>query len=101
MWGSGSGKLSHLHEVVVLPVGSPLPAIAVSLHDTRSARREPSRGTWIDQPGALDQAFYFAVEGIARISERLLVSLETTAPQKLRQEEAAKAKARSGLRFGA
>jgi hypothetical protein len=46
--------LSHLHEGVVLSVGSPLPTIAMSLHPTRSARREPSRGTWIDQPAALD-----------------------------------------------
>jgi hypothetical protein len=47
-----------------------------------------------------ESAFYSAVEDIARISERLLASLETTAPPKDREEEAAKAKARSALRFG-
>ena len=49
---------------------------------------------------ANEAAFYSAVEEIARISERLLTSLETTAPPKNREEEAAKAKARSALRFG-
>jgi hypothetical protein len=47
-----------------------------------------------------EAAFYSAVEEIARISERLLASLETTALPKDREEEAAKAKARSALRFG-
>jgi hypothetical protein len=49
---------------------------------------------------ANEAAFYTAVEDIARISERLLASLETTAPPKDREEEAARAKARSALRFG-
>src|SRR5215210_1203920 len=44
---------------------------------------------------ANEAAFYSAVEDIARISERLLASLETAAPPKDREEEAAKAKARS------
>ena len=47
-----------------------------------------------------EAAFYSAVEDIARISEGLLASLETAAPPKDREEEAAKAKARSALRFG-
>ena len=47
-----------------------------------------------------EAAFYSAVEDIARISERLLASLETAAPAKDREEEAAKAKARSALGFG-
>ncbi len=49
---------------------------------------------------ANEAAFYSAVEDVARITEGLLVSLETTAPRKDREEEAAKAKARSALRFG-
>ena len=49
---------------------------------------------------ANEAAFYSAVEDIARISERLLASLETSAPPKDREEEASKAKARSALRFG-
>ena len=47
-----------------------------------------------------EAAFYSAVEDIARITERLLASLETATPPKDREEEAAKAKARSALRFG-
>ena len=47
-----------------------------------------------------EAAFYSAVEEIARISEQLLASLETTAPPKDREEVAANAKARSALRFG-
>ena len=49
---------------------------------------------------ANEAAFYSAVEDIAGISERLLASLETSASPKDREQEAAKAKARSALRFG-
>jgi hypothetical protein len=44
--------------------------------------------------------FLAAIEEIAAISCRLLDSLETSAPPKNRQQEAAKAKARSAQRFG-
>ena len=47
-----------------------------------------------------EAAFHSAVEDIARISERLLASLETSTPPKDREEESAKARARSALRFG-
>ena len=50
---------------------------------------------------ANEAAFYSAVKDITRVSERLLASLEATAPPKDRGEEAAKTKARSVLRFGA
>jgi hypothetical protein len=50
---------------------------------------------------ANEAAFDKAVEEIAGISRRLLHSLETTAPPKNREEEAAKAKARAAERFGA
>src|SRR4028118_1228818 len=49
---------------------------------------------------ANEAAFYSAVEDVARISERLLASLETTTLPKDREQEAAKAKARSAPRFG-
>jgi hypothetical protein len=49
---------------------------------------------------ANDEAFDAALEEIAGISSRLLRSLETTAPPKNREEEAAKAKARAAQRFG-
>ena len=48
-----------------------------------------------------EEAFLAAVEEVAGISMRLLRSLETTAPPKNREEEAAKAKARAAERFGA
>ena len=49
---------------------------------------------------ANEAAFLSAVDEIARISKQLLVSLESTAAPKNRQEEAAKAKARATQRFG-
>lgn len=48
---------------------------------------------------ANEAAFQAAVDEIAGISGRLLRSLETAAPPKNREEEAAKAKARSAERF--
>lgn len=50
---------------------------------------------------ANEPAFLVAVEEVAEVSMRLLRSLETTAPPKNREEEAAKAKARAAERFGA
>jgi hypothetical protein len=47
-----------------------------------------------------ESAFLAAVDEIAGISTRLLVSLETNAPPKNREEEAQKAKARAAERFG-
>jgi len=49
---------------------------------------------------ANEAAFTAAIDAIARISTQLLSSLETNAPPKNREEEAAKAKARSAERFG-
>jgi hypothetical protein len=48
---------------------------------------------------ANEQAFNEAIEAVAQVSAKLLHSLETTAEPKNREEEAAKAKARSALRF--
>jgi len=50
---------------------------------------------------ANELAFHHAVNDIAAISARLLASLETNAPPRSREEEAAKAKARNAGRFGA
>lgn len=47
-----------------------------------------------------EAAFNNAVEEIAQASSRLLKALETNAPSKNREEEAAKAKARNAARFG-
>ena len=49
---------------------------------------------------ANEKLFQDAVDEIAGVSTRLLHSLETNAPAKNREEEAAKAKARSAERFG-
>jgi hypothetical protein len=49
---------------------------------------------------ANEEAFEAAIHEIAAISNRLLRSLETAAPPKNREEEAAKAKARAAERFG-
>ena len=48
---------------------------------------------------ANEEAFLSAVEEIAAISSRLLHALDTSAPPKNREEEAAKAKARAAERF--
>lgn len=49
---------------------------------------------------ANEAAFLAAVERIAAVSRDLLGSLETTAPPRNREEEAAKARARAAERFG-
>jgi hypothetical protein len=57
--------------------------------------------TGFAKPSQANQAsFDAAVEEITMVSRRLLHSLETTAAPKNREEEAAKAKARSIARFG-
>jgi hypothetical protein len=50
---------------------------------------------------ANEAAFLAAIDEVADISGRLLRSLETNAPPKNREEEAARAKARAAERFGA
>ncbi len=47
-----------------------------------------------------EAAFLKAIDEIADISARLIQSLETSAPPRSREEEAAKAKARAAVRFG-
>ena len=50
---------------------------------------------------ANEAAFLAAIDEVAGVSTRLLRSLETSAPPKNREEEAAKARARAIERFGA
>jgi hypothetical protein len=58
--------------------------------------------TGFNKPSKMNEGpFLAAVEEISAISERLLHLLETSAPPKNREEEAAKAKARAAERFGA
>ena len=49
---------------------------------------------------ANEAAFSAAVDEVAGVAGRLLRSLETNAPPKNREEEAAKAKARAAQRYG-
>jgi hypothetical protein len=56
--------------------------------------------TGFNKPSKANEAsFVAAIDEIARISAQLIHSLETTAPPKNREEEAAKAKARPAVRF--
>jgi hypothetical protein len=50
---------------------------------------------------ANESSFLGAVDEVAAVAARLLRSLETNAPPKNREEEAAKAKARAAGRYGA
>jgi hypothetical protein len=50
---------------------------------------------------ANDEAFAHAVEAVATVSRQLLEDLETTAPPKDREVEAAKARARAAKRYAA
>lgn len=49
---------------------------------------------------ANEAAFLAAVDEVAEVARKLLDSLETNAPPRNREEEAAKARARSAQRFG-
>jgi hypothetical protein len=77
------------------PPVTPDEVLAASLQFVRkiSGFNKPSK--------ANEAAFLSAIDGIAAISTQLLYSLETNAPPKNREEEAAKAKARSSERFPA
>ena len=56
----------------------------------------------LNKPSKANEAsFQSAVDEIAEVSSRLLSSLATNAPAKNREEEAAKARARSAERFPA
>ncbi len=57
--------------------------------------------TGFNKPSKANEAsFLAAIDEIAGLSTRLTHSLETTAPPRNREEEAAKAKARAAVRFG-
>jgi hypothetical protein len=49
---------------------------------------------------ANEKIFNQAIDDVARVARRLIDNLDTTAPPKNREEEAAKAKARAAERFG-
>jgi hypothetical protein len=76
------------------PVATEAEVRAASLQFVRkiSGFNKPSK--------ANEVAFGAAIDEVAAASMRLLRSLETTAPPKNREEEAAKARARAAERFG-
>jgi hypothetical protein len=76
------------------PPSTPEEIEAASLQFVRkiSGFTRPSR--------ANEDAFQAAVAEIAAVSARLIESLETVAPPKNREEEAAKARARAADRYG-
>jgi hypothetical protein len=75
----------------------------VTPDETRAASLQFVRKiTGFNKPSkANEAAFLEAVDDIAAVANRLLRSLETTAPPKNREEEALKARARAAERYGA
>jgi hypothetical protein len=75
----------------------------VSAEEVRAASLQFVRKiSGFNKPSKANEAvFLAAVDEVAAISTRLLHSLDTNAPPKNREEEAAKAKARAAERFGA
>ncbi len=74
----------------------------VTEEETRAAALQFVRKiTGFNKPSKANESIFLAaVDDIAGISIKLLSALETTAPPKNREEEAAKAKARAAERFG-
>jgi hypothetical protein len=75
---------------------------AVTEDDVRAASLQFVRKiSGFNKPSKVnEEAFGSAVDDIAEVSMRLLRSLETSAPPRNREEEAAKARARAAERFG-
>jgi len=73
----------------------------VTEEETRAAALQFVRKiTGFNKPSKANEALFLAaVDDITAISIKLLGSLETNAPPKNREEEAAKAKARSAEKF--
>ena len=74
----------------------------VTEEETRAAALQYVRKiTGFNKPSKANEALFLAaVDEVAAISINLLGALETNAPPKNREEEAAKAKARAAERFG-
>jgi hypothetical protein len=74
----------------------------VTAEETRAASLQFVRKiSGFNKPSKANEgAFLAAVDEVEASATRLLRSLETTAPPKNREEEAARAKARSAERFG-
>lgn len=74
----------------------------VSSHEIRaSALQFVRKISGVQKPSKTNEAYFLvAVDEVAAVSARLLHSLETSAPPRNREVEAAKAKARAARRFG-
>jgi hypothetical protein len=74
----------------------------VTPEETRAAALQFVRKiSGFNKPSKANEAsFLAAVDEVADVATRLLHSLETNAPPKNREEEAARAKARAAERFG-
>jgi hypothetical protein len=74
----------------------------VTEEETRAAALQYVRKiTGFNKPSKANEALFLAaVDDVTAVSIKLLDALETNAPPKNREEEAAKAKARAGERFG-
>jgi hypothetical protein len=74
----------------------------VTEEETRAAALQYVRKiTGFNKPSKGNEALFLAaVDDVTAVSIRLLGALETNAPAKNREEEAAKAKARAAERFG-
>jgi hypothetical protein len=74
----------------------------VTEEETRAAALQYVRKiTGFNKPSKSNEALFLAaVDDVTAISIKLLGALETNAPPKNREEEAAKAKARAAERFG-
>jgi len=76
------------------------PATSVEVHAAALQYVRKVSGT--TKPSVANQtAFDEAVEAVAHTTQHLLEALVTTAPPKDREVEAARARARSSIRFGA
>ncbi len=98
-WGSiGQGKPPMCRNIKTLFNFDP----PVTDEEVRAASLQFIRKiSGFNKPSKANEAFFLAaIDDVAGISMRLLRSLETTAPPKNRDEEAAKAKARAVERFG-
>ena len=83
---------------VLRKTGEP-PATSEELH--KAALQFVRKLSGMNKPSkANEEVFTLAVERVAAAAQEMLNSLETNAPPRDRQVEAAKAKERSAIRFG-
>lgn len=86
-------NIRTLHNFEPPATGAEVGAAALQYVRKVSGTSRPSR--------ANEAAFSRAVEEVARVTQQLLDDLVSTAPPKDRETEAAKARARAELRYGA